>query len=294
MNYSETKYEIFQPDEKTKLASHIWLPDSAPKAILIAIHGGMAFAGDWVNTALYFKDKGIATYALDLRWHGDYPKNNPGEKNFFHIDSYDTYANDIDLYIKDVKKNNPGIPVFILAHSNGALISLYYGLTSGKDLDIKGVITSSPWIVNVVKISPVLLAVAKLIAFILPKMEVAPEPLTDVLTHDKEITARHHADEASGVRGTTGSAKLAGASAKAQKFVFDNISSWEVAPILGIIAGDDHLADPEGSETSLNSITKQPVEIVKYPQNFHENFNEINRKEVWDLCYKWIEKQLKN
>jgi len=29
---------------------------------------------------------------------------------------------------------------------------------------------------------------------------------------------------------------------------------------------------------------------VKYPQNFHENFNEVNRKEVWDTCMKWIDK----
>lgn len=290
MDYAETKYEIFQPDAKTKLASHIWLPRGKPRAILVAVHGGMAYAGDWVNTALYFKGKGLATYALDLRWHGDFPKNNPGEKNFFHIDSYDTYARDLDLYIKDVKEKNPGIPLIILSHSNGALISLYYGLTIGKKTDIKGVIVSSPWIVNKVKVSPVLLAAARIISIFHPKMAVAPEPLTDVLTHDKEITARHHADEASGVRGTTGSAKLAVASAKAQKYVAKNMSQWEMAPLLAIIAGDDHLADPEGSEKALKSVTLKPVEMVKYPQNFHENFNEINRKEVWDVCMKWIEK----
>ena len=104
MDYGETKYEIFQPDGKTNLASHIWLPEGKPKAILLAVHGGMAFAGDWKNTALYFKSKGLATYALDLRWHGDFPKNNPGGKNFFHIDSYDTYSKDIDFYLKNIKE----------------------------------------------------------------------------------------------------------------------------------------------------------------------------------------------
>lgn len=290
MDYAETKYEIFQPDGKTNLASHIWLPEGKPRAIIAAVHGGMAFAGDWKNTALYFKSKGIATYALDLRWHGDFPKNNPGEKNFFHIDSYDTYAKDLDFYLKDIKEKNPGIPVFILSHSNGALISLYYGLTIGKNSDVKGVIVSSPWIVNKVKVSPVLLAAAKIISMFYPKMAVAPEPLTDVLTRDKEITARHHADEASGVRGTKGSAKLAVVSAKAQKYVAENMSQWNAAPILGIIAGDDHLADPEGSEKALKSVTSKPVELVKYPQNFHENFNEVNRQEIWDLSLKWIEK----
>lgn len=290
MNYAETKYEIFQPDEKTKLASHIWLPGGKPMAILVAVHGGMAFAGDWVNTALYFKEKGLATYALDLRWHGDFPKHNPGEKNFFHIDSYDTYARDLDLYLKDIKAKNPGIPVIILSHSNGALITFYYGLTIGKNSGVKGVIASSPWIVNRVKVSPVLIAAAKIISVFHPKMEISPEPLTDVLTHDSEITARHHSDEDSGIRGTTGSAKLGVVSLRTQKFVAENMSQWDVAPVFGILAGDDHLADPEGSEKALKSVTQQPVEIVKYPQNFHENFNEVNRKEIWDKCMKWIEK----
>lgn len=290
MIYAETKYEIFQPDGETKLASHIWLPEGKPRAILVAVHGGMAFAGDWVNTALYFKEKGLATYALDLRWHGDFPKHNPGEKNFFHIDSYDTYARDLDLYLKEIKDKNPGIPVIILSHSNGALITLYYGLTIGKNSEIKGVIASSPWIVNRVKVSPVLISAAKIISVFHPKMEISPEPLTDVLTHDSEITARHHSDEDSGIRGTTGSAKLGVVSLKTQKYVAANMSQWAVAPIFGILAGDDHLADPEGSEKALSSVSQAPVEIVKYPQNYHENFNEVNRKEIWDECIKWIEK----
>ena len=58
MDFQETKCEIFNADENTRLLTRVWLPEDTPKAIFIAIHGGMAHAGDWVTPALYFKEKG--------------------------------------------------------------------------------------------------------------------------------------------------------------------------------------------------------------------------------------------
>ncbi len=292
MKYSETKCEIFQPDSTAKLVSHVWLPREKPRAVFIAVHGGMAYAGDWMETALFFRNKGIATYAPDMRWHGDFPRHNPGEKNFFHIDSYDTYVRDIDQYVRDVRMKHRGVPVFFLSHSNGALISLYYGLTIGKGSGIAGAILSSPWLVNRVKVSPVLRAMAKIISLMNPRFEVTPQPVTDHLTHDAEITARHHADEKSGVRGKTATAGLAVASEKAQKFVLGNIAQWDASPILGIIAGQDMLADPEHSENALKSIKRQPVDVIYYHANYHENFNEVNRMEVWEKTWEWVKDKL--
>ncbi len=288
MRYSETTCEIVQPDNTTKLVSHAWLPSRKPRAVLVALHGGMAYGGDWMETALYFKSRGMATYALDLRWHGDFPQHNAGEKNFFHIDSYDTYARDIDWYLRKVRLQHRDTPLFLLSHSNGALISLYYGLTIGRTSGIAGAVLSSPWLVNRVKVSPVLKAMARLIAAMHPRFEVTPKPVTDHLTHDPEITARHHEDEKTGLRGTTASAGLAVASEKAQTFVLENIAQWDTSPILGIIAGQDMLADPERSMKALKSITLQPVELMYYQDNYHENFNEINRTQVWEKTLNWI------
>jgi alpha-beta hydrolase superfamily lysophospholipase len=288
VKYSATKNVIFQADENTKLPSYVWIPDGKVKAIVIAIHGGMAHGGDWENTALFLKEKGIATYALDLRWHGLFPECNPGEKNIFHIDTYDTYAKDIHKYYKSIRKENPNTPVFILSHSNGGLISLYYGLTLGKDSEIKGLIVSSPWLVNRVKVPAPLMLAAKIIAFFKPTFSITPEPLTDVLTHDPEITARHYKDEESGVRGTTVSAKLSVEYLKAQKFVLKNISTWNQMPVLGIIAGDDHLADAQSSIDALKSITAVAEKTLIYPKNYHENFNELNREDIFEEIWNWI------
>lgn len=292
MKYSATRNDIFQADENTKLPSYVWIPEGEVKAIVIAIHGGMAHGGDWETTALFLKSKGVATYALDLRWHGLFSELNPGEKNIFHIDSYDTYAKDLHKYYESIRKENPKTPVFLLSHSNGGLISLYYGLTLGKDSDIKGLIVSSPWLVNRVKVPAPLMLIAKILAFFKPDFPFTPEPLTDVLTHDPEITARHHRDEESGVRGTTVSANLSAIYLKTQKFVLNNISEWNGMPVLGIIAGDDRLADAQSSIDALNSITEVPEKTLVYPENYHENFNELNREEIFGEIWNWLKDQI--
>ncbi|MCX7677886.1 MAG: lysophospholipase [Spirochaetes bacterium] len=292
MNFSETSREVFQVDEKTKLLTYIWMPKTKPRAILIGIHGGMAHAGDWVTPALFFMKKDIATYAPDLRWHGTYPQYNPGGKVYFHIDSYDQYANDVAKFVGWVKSRHPGIPIFIIAHSNGALIALYYGLTIGQDEDIKGFILSSPWLKNKVEVPPILLKLSKILVKIVPTLAIKPEPLIGKLTHDKDITARHYADEAAGLRGTHASVRLGVESMKTQEWVLNNIAFWKKFPVFAVVAGQDMLADPEVSESALKKIPAKLLTYHRYEENYHENFNELNREKIFIQISQWINKIL--
>lgn len=293
MKYQTTKSEVFKVDSKTNLPAYSWLPAGKKKAIFLAIHGGMAYAGDWQNTALFFKKHGIATYALDLRWHGHFPEYNPGQENIFHIDNYDSYVNDIHKYYEKIKNENPDIPIYILSHSNGGLIALYYGLKAGKFSEVKGYIVSSPWIVNRVKVPLLLRAAAKVLSLIYPKFEITPEPLTDVLTHDEEITARHHEDEKQGVRGKTVSAKLSIASQKAQDFVLSHIDTWGNKPVLSIFAGKDKLASTPECMEAVEKIKSPNSKMLYYADNFHENFNELNREEIYNEILNWLGNDIK-
>jgi len=290
MNFSETKTELFQADKKTKLLVYEWLPDKDVKAVIIGIHGGMAHGGDWVTPALYFKQQGVATYAPDLRWHGTYPKYNEKGKVFFHISSYDEYVADIHNLYSWVKERHPQTPIFISGHSVGALIALKYGLTLAKKTDIKGFIVSSPWLENAVKIPEIVKKIARLLAGIYPTFAVKPPSVTDVLTHDKEITARHHRDEEIGLRGTTASAKASAESEKTQAWLLENMKTWERFPLFAVVAGDDHLATPETSKKALKSVPSKLLTLIVHKKNFHENFNEVNREETFKGIAKWIQK----
>jgi alpha-beta hydrolase superfamily lysophospholipase len=189
-----------------------------------------------------------------------------------------------------VKERHPKTPIFIICHSNGALIALKYALTSAKKTDIKGFIVSSPWLENMVKIPAIVKKIAKLIAGIHPTFAVKPPALTDVLTHDAKITARHHQDEKIGLRGTTASAKLGVESEKTQAWVIENIKAWERFPMFAVIAGDDQLANPQGSENALNSIPSNLLTLIIHKKNYHENFNEVNRDETFGAIWKWMQK----
>ncbi len=292
MNFSETKTELFQADGSTNLLVYEWLPETEPKAVMIAIHGGLAHGGDWVTPALYFKEKGVATYAPDMRHHGTYDKHNPGGKIFFHIDSYDVYVKDVQKFYEWVKTRHPGKPVFIISHSNGALISLYYGLTVGKNEDIRGFIISSPWLVNRVKISEVLKMISKVIARLSPTFSIKPPDLTDQLTRDETITRRHHQDEQKGLRGTKVSAKLGVESEKTQAWVLANMKNWDKFPLFAVIAGADELADSAASQTALKAISGKLLTMIVHENNFHENFNEINRDETFATIWTWLEKRI--
>ncbi|MCP4115024.1 MAG: alpha/beta hydrolase [Desulfobacteraceae bacterium] len=292
MEFSETKCEIFQADAHTNLLSHMWIPDNEIKAIIINIHGGLAHAGDCVTPALFFKEHGIATFALDLRWHGTFPEYNKNEKNFFHINSYDDYATDIHKYYKMIRKEYPDTPVFIMGHSNGSLISLKYALSLGKNEDIKGFILSSPWLKNKVEISPVLLFLSRFIATVFPRFAITPDSLNDKLTHDREITKRHYEDEKKGLRGTKVSAKLGVESLKCQNWVIGNIQNWKKYSLFSVIAGKDYLADPVVSREVLGSIPEELHKTCFYKDNFHENYNEVNRDEIFNNILNWMNERI--
>lgn len=289
MNYSATETHIFRPDEETNLLVYTWLPDREIKAVFIGLHGGLAHAGDWVTPALYFKEKGIATYAFDFRWHGTYSKLNPGGMVYFHTNSYDQNVKDVHKFYGWVKDRHPDKPLFIISHSNGSLLALQYGLTMAKDSDIKGFIVSSPWLKNKVRVPQIMQSLAKLIAKVHPTFTISPPPVTDKLTHDEAITARHYKDEKEGLRGKKVTAKLGVESQKAQQWVLDHIDKWVGFPVFAVIAGQDVLADPDVSKQALRKIPQKLLTMIIHENNYHENFNEINRNETFECIWDWVQ-----
>ena len=292
MEFEQTTSELLNVTGGVRLLIRSWLPEGEVKAVFLAIHGGMSHAGDYMPPALYFKQLGIATHALDLRWHGTYPAYNTGGKVYFHCENYAETIADIHTFYQWLKERYPHVPLFVLSHSNGALTALYYGLTLGRDADIKGFIISSPWIKNKVKAPAVLLALLRVIALLHPTWAVTPESFIDRLTHDKEIHARQLAELAAGLRGTQASPRLAVESQKTQKWVAEHLGDWRRFPLFAVLAGVDFLADCAFSQKALSKVPAELLQLLIHPGNFHENFNEINREETFAAIWRWLEPRL--
>lgn len=143
MRFSEDRLASFRCGPGLERRIHVWEP-AWPRAVILAIHGGMAHGGDYVTPALYFRRHGIATVAYDLCGHQDARRVDiPG----FHV-----FLDDSVRFLAWVKHNYPGLPIYVMGHSMGALIATHLGLGHfAGDPDIKGFILSSPYYVNAIK-----------------------------------------------------------------------------------------------------------------------------------------------
>ena len=283
MRFQEDKLAVFTGSDLQPRSIHVWQP-AEPRAVILAIHGGMAHAGDYVKPAMYFRNKGFATVSYDLCGHA---------KNVrVDIPGFNVFLDDTALFLEWVRANYPGKPIFLMGHSMGGLIAAHLELGRfASAQDIKGVILSSPYFVNAVKVPRVMIALSSVLAKWFPKAKVPMESLTEVLTHDPAIVARHVADERDQLRASEASFRFANALLNAQAKLKGGFSAWH-HPVFAVLAGDDKLADAKASRALLETIPKPLLELHWEESNFHENFNETRREKTFSEIEIWLKKQL--
>ena len=105
-----------------------WQPAGNPRAIVAIVPGFNSHSGYFRWAGEEFAANGLAAYAVDLRGRGK----SEGER--FYIDNVSDYLNDVDLMVQTAKSRAPGLPVFVLGHSAGGVISCVYTLEHQDDL----------------------------------------------------------------------------------------------------------------------------------------------------------------
>ena len=97
-------------------------PLTAPKAAIILIHGHGDHSGGLQNISESLVKNKYIVYAFDLRGHGQ----SSGKRGF--IRSWDEFRGDLHEFRKLVALDQPELPLYIVGHSMGGLITLDYSL----------------------------------------------------------------------------------------------------------------------------------------------------------------------
>lgn len=295
MRFSEDRIEKLACSDGRKRNIHIWEPGS-PRMVFLTVHGLMDHGGNYMLPALFFRDHGIVTVAQDQHGHDHQGPDHPDK---VIVPRFELFLEDLRLMVQWVKDQYPGLPVFIIGHSMGGLIATHFGLRYLEDDPlirgfmkddplIRGFILSSPYYVNRVKTSGIMLKLVGVLSTLFPRMVVPTEDFKLVVTRDKEILECQSKDEKDGFVVSKVTTGIASELLKAQRWIPDHISGWKY-PVLVIMAGDDRIADTDAIRNLTGKIDPDLVTELFYPENYHEHFNELNRDEIFGKIVEWVD-----
>lgn len=126
----------FRAADGTELPMRSWLPEGAPRAVIVALHGFGDYSVAFRQPASYWAAQGIATYAYDQRGFG-------GSPHTFYWSGSATMAADAKSVIRALRRRYPGTPVFLLGESMGGAVAIVT-MADASAAEADGLILVSP------------------------------------------------------------------------------------------------------------------------------------------------------
>jgi len=131
----------FKDPEGWGIFVYKWLPDNGipAKAVVEIVHGMCEHAARYARFAEALTREGYLVYAQDLRAHGK-TAGSIESLGYAGRDGFNQMVVDIKQLNDILKKENPGLPVFLFGHSFGSFLSQAYIAQYGNTL--KGAVLS--------------------------------------------------------------------------------------------------------------------------------------------------------
>lgn len=125
---SSANQETVENVNGLKIFFRSWRPHETPRATIVIVPGFNAHSGYYEWVAEQCVADGLAVYAVDLRGRGQ----SEGER--FYVEAFEDYVRDVEAVGAVVKLREPGLPVFLLGHSAGGVVSCLYALDHQNEL----------------------------------------------------------------------------------------------------------------------------------------------------------------
>lgn len=120
--------ETFEGRGGLKIFLRSWQPQGKARATVVICHGVNSHGGQYGWAAEQLVGHGFAVFALDLRGRGKFE----GER--FFVEDVADYVSDLAGAIRIAKSRNPGLPLFLLGHNAGGVVSATYTLDNQAEL----------------------------------------------------------------------------------------------------------------------------------------------------------------
>jgi len=262
MNY---KQDYFIGIQDKKIYYQCWLPEESPKAIILLVHGLVEHSGRYMNMVNDFVPKSYAVYGFDHIGHGK----TPGQRT--RIEQFKDLTDNIKIYFDHIQTWHPDLPIILLGHSMGALISANYMLDYQDELSA-AVLSGAP----VVLPDIVSQTMAGLISKMFPWLGLIRINPND-LSRDQKVV-QEYIDDPLVYNGRI-SAKLLSEIIYGMQRINDEVSKIHL-PLCIVHGSADTLADPSGAQMLFDKVSSKQKFIKIYDGLFHEVLNEPEHPQV--------------
>lgn len=265
-----------------RLHARLWVAD-APRAVVVVAHGFGEHAGcyDHVARALV-PAAGVDLLAADQRAHG----RSPGRRGV--VGRYDELTADLVAALEFAGRERPGLPRFVLGHSNGGQLALRAALDPGVGPAIAGLILSNPSVKLAVRVPRWKLSLARFLLRHAPRVTLSAHLKPEDLSRDPAMQARRRADRL--VHGRI-SAPLYFGMVDGGPLLADRAGAIR-QPVLMILGGSDPVIDPEASRDLFDRLGAPDKTLLLFPGMRHEPLNELGREKVFEDIAAWLNHRL--
>lgn len=235
-------------------------PRERPRYVALVVHGYGEHAGRYEEPAGVLVGHGAAVFAPDHLGHG----RSAGERVL--VEDFEDVVGDVHLAAELARSAHPGVPVVLIGHSMGGLISARYAQRYGDEL--AALVLSGP-VIGAWELPGMLLALDEI-----PDTPISPASLS----RDPAVGAAYLADP------LVWHGPMKRPTVEAFARTLETVAKGgDVGrlPLLWLHGDDDRLVPPDGSRVGVERLGGGSLTERIYPGARHEVFNETNRAEVF-------------
>jgi acylglycerol lipase len=223
--------------------------------------------------------EGFAVYAVDLRGRG----RSEGER--FYVENVAEYVSDVEALVRFAKSREPGLPLFLLGHSAGGVVSCTYALEHQAEL--AGLICES--FAFKVPAPDFVLAIIKGLSRMVPRLRVLKLRNKDFSRDPKAVQALDNDPlTANEVQPAITVAALVRADERLKKEF-----SLITLPLFILHGTVDKATLPSGSRFFYETAGSKDKTLKLYEGHFHDLLNDFGKEGVMADIGGWIDERLR-
>ena len=274
----ETIEDTFKGTGGLAIFTRSWRPAAKPRGVVVIAHGFNSHSGQYIGVAERFVEAGLSVYALDHRGRG----RSEGER--FHVEKFSDYVDDLASFIKRVKAREPGLPVFLLGHSAGGVVSALYALDHQGEL--AGLISES--FAFELPAPSFALAALKGLSYIAPHLRVLKLKNED-FSRDPKVVESMNRDPL--IAGENQTARTVAELIRADERLRVEFPRIKL-PLLILHGTKDKAAKPEGSRLFDDNAGSKDKTLKLYDGAYHDLLNDVGKELVMADVVGWIQARI--